>query len=418
MHGLAAMGTGWRRRGWNDTSGNLRGTEENRSAGMELNAEPVGFGGRMAKAVVTNRAQPHGQDVAKIVAHEFDAGQGFCFGAVVVGTIFPTKDDGVVCDGCDASIVDGGAGDVGAEVFDSRSAGTGGLDVDTPVLAPDLRINLPVLLLEQLTEVLTEGGLEVGEEEQEVRIFAADKVALGIEAGAGNQAVDVRMKLQALVPGVEDCGEAADSGTQSFVVGQFFGQGAHDGGEEQVIGLFGQGAKEVGAQLGWEGEGDQEVRRVDQFVEFALDPAVIGQCAALGAGFVIAGVIGEVNVRAVFAGKDIAAQSRGAATSDGPDGAALRRRKRRMGSKKLRQKTAQRAQDGGTLAHAKAGKKAWLGWEPFAELVHELQSFASALVGQMQVNHGGADLLVTEQFLDGVQMSTGFEQVGGETVAQ
>lgn len=89
-----------------------------------------------------------------------------------------------------------------------------------------------------------------------------------------------------------------------------------------------------------------------------------------------------------------------------------------MRSEELRQKTAQRAQHGGTLAHAKAGKKPGLGWQPFAELVHELQSFASALVGQMQVNHGGGDLLVTEQLLDRVQMGAGFEQVCGETVAQ
>ena len=63
------------------------------------------------------------------------------------------------------------------------------------------------------------------------------------------------------------------------------------------------------------------------------------------------------------------------------------------------------------------GRSPWLGWQPFAELVHELQGFASALMGQMQINHGGGDLLVTEKFLDRVQMCAGFQQMRGETVA-
>lgn len=385
---------------------------------MELDPESVGFGCGMAKAVVTDGAQPDGQHVAKIVTHELNAGQVFCFGAAVVGTVFPTEGDAVVSDGSDASIIDGGASDVGAEIFNGRSAGAGGLNVNAPILAPNLRVYLPVLLFKQLTEVLPEGGLEVREEDQEVGIFDADKVAIGIEACAWDQAVDVRMKLQALVPGVKNGGETADGSVQRFVAGQFFGKGAHGGGEEQVIGLFGQRAEEVGTQLGREGEGDQEVRSVDELVEFALNPAAIGQSAALGAGFMIAGMIGEVDVLAVFAGKDVAAQSRGAAMSHGPDGAALGRRKRRLGYQELRQKTAQRAQDSGAVAHAEGGARCWLGWQPFAELIHELQSFARALVGQMQVNHGGGDLLVTEEFLDRVQMGAGLQQVCGETVAQ
>ncbi len=36
----------------------------------------------------------------------------------------------------------------------------------------------------------------------------------------------------------------------------------------------------------------------------------------------------------------------------------------------------------------------------------------------MQVAHGGADMTMAEQALDGVQVDAGFEQVGGEAVAQ
>lgn len=87
--------------------------------------------------------------------------------------------------------------------------------------------------------------MQVRQVEQELGIFDAHKVALFVQAGAGNQAMNVRMELQTLVPGVEDGGEAADSGAQRFVAGQFFAESAHHGGEEQVIGLFGMRAEEA-----------------------------------------------------------------------------------------------------------------------------------------------------------------------------
>ena len=135
----------------------------------------------------------------------------------------------------------------------------------------------------------------------------------------------MRMELQALIPGMKGGSEAADGGEQSFVVGQFFGQGGRDGAEEQIIGLFGKGAEEAPPQFGWEGKGDQEVGGLNQFTQFALDPAVCGQRAALGTGFVVAGVIGEMDLVAGFADKGASAQGRSAAMSDGPDGAALLR---------------------------------------------------------------------------------------------
>ena len=50
------------------------GVELEWHCGMDLNALALGFGGRMAEAVVANRAQPGGQDMAQIAAHEFGAG--------------------------------------------------------------------------------------------------------------------------------------------------------------------------------------------------------------------------------------------------------------------------------------------------------------------------------------------------------
>ncbi len=76
-----------------------------------------------------------------------------------------------------------------------------------------------------------------------------------------------------------------------------------------------------------------------------------GLASALRAGFVIAGVIGEVLFPTV-AGKDVGAQRGGAANTDRPNGAVLLFGKRRVGLEKLRQKTAQRLQDCRTLGHA------------------------------------------------------------------
>jgi hypothetical protein len=47
--------------------------------------------------------------------------------------------------------------------------------------------------------------------------------------------------------------------------------------------------------------------------------------------------------------------------------------------------------------------------QPAAQFLHQTQRIPSALVSQMQINHRGSDLLMTEQFLDRVQMRAGFE---------
>jgi hypothetical protein len=101
---------------------------------------------------------------------------------------------------------------------------------------------------------------------------------------------------------------------------------------------------------------------------------------------------------------------------NGPQGAALVRPKRRSRFEPGRHKTTQRRQDGGARKHR--WRKLCLAGQALAELVHQTQSILSALVGQMQIDHGRGDLLVTEELLNGVEMRAGFQQVGGEAVAQ
>ena len=169
-----------------------------------------------------------------------------------------------------------------------------------PVLAPDLGIDRPIVLLEQAVEVLAEGRLQVRQIQEELRVFDAHELVALVQAGARHQAVEVRMELQLLGPGMQDGDEAVDLRAQGFVGGELFAQGTGGGGEEQVIGLLGARAEEAGAQFRRQGEGDQEVGGIDELAQFALDPAVCAQGAALRAGFVVAGVVGEMNVAALL----------------------------------------------------------------------------------------------------------------------
>ena len=47
---------------------------------------------------------------------------------------------------------------------------------------------------------------------------------LGIDAGPGDDAVDVWMEEQSLVPGVQDSGKSVDGGPQPSGSGEFFSQ--------------------------------------------------------------------------------------------------------------------------------------------------------------------------------------------------
>ena len=317
-----------------------------------------------------------------------------------------------------AGVGDGGARDVSAQILQRAGSGAGWLDMHSPVLAPDLGIDRPIVLLEQAVEVLAEGGLQVRQMQQELWLFDAHELALLVETGARHQAVKVRMELQFLGPGMQDGDKAIDLRTQGFVGGELFAQGPGGGGEEQVIGLFGARAEEAGAQLCRQREGDQEVRGIDQLAQFALHPAVCGLGAALRAGFVVAGVVGKMNVVARFAGKGTPAQCRSAAVSDRPDGAMLLRRERRSRFEQLRDKTAQRPQHGGGSAHEFLESFGLLARQSAAELVHQAQGVLAGLMGQVQIDHGGGDLFMAQELLDGVQMRAGFQEMGGKGMAQ
>ena len=136
--------------------------------------------------------------------------------------------------------------------------------------------------------------------------------------------------------------------------------------------------------------------------------------AALGTGAVIAGVISEVNVAALFAGKGTPAQCRGAATGDGTDGAVLCRRKSRSSLEQFRDKAAQRLQHCGGSAHDGMASFGLLARQSAGQSIDQAQGILAGLMGQVQIHHGGGDLFMPEKLLDGVQVRAGFQHVRGE----
>ena len=158
-HGLAAAGTVWRCSRLIGFAGRRRAEHEGH-AGLERDPLAFGFGGRMAKSVVADGVHFAGQDVAQVSANELDAGEVRLFHAVAFVAVFPLEGHRVGIAGQDAAVADGGAADVGPEVFDGGDPRAEGLDVDPPADAPHGGIHFPVQSLEAHTKLMPEAGLE------------------------------------------------------------------------------------------------------------------------------------------------------------------------------------------------------------------------------------------------------------------
>src|SRR6267154_1639210 len=224
LHDLAANGTERSGASWGWTWQRLGGAEVQNSSRVELDSHPIGFGGGMVEAVIADRAQSGGQHVAQVAAYELKARQGEFSTSIGLRAVFPAEGHRVWNDPEHAGVSDSGARDIGAQILQSAGSGTGRLDMDTPVFTPDLRINRPIVLLEQSVEVLAEGRLQVRQVQKELWLSDAHELALLIEPGTWDQTMDVRMELQLLGPGVQDGDEAIYRSAQGFVSCQLLAQ--------------------------------------------------------------------------------------------------------------------------------------------------------------------------------------------------
>ncbi len=140
-------------------------------------------------------------------------------------------------------------------------------------------------------------------------------LAVGRDAAARHDAVDVRVMGQRRAPGVEHGGEA-DAGAEVLGVGGDGDQGLGGGLEQDVVDHRLVVIGDVG-DLGRDGEHDVEVGHGQKLGLACREPRPGRRALALGAMPVAARVVGDVGVGTLLAAHDVAAERRGAAALDG-----------------------------------------------------------------------------------------------------
>jgi hypothetical protein len=136
------------------------------------------------------------------------------------------------------------------------------------------------------------------------------------ESAGGNDTVDVGMKLEFLVPGMEHA-EEADLGSEMGGMAGDFQQSFGAGSEQQTIDDF-LVLQSQRSQLRRQGEDDVDVGRGQQFTATGRDPAFAGTSLTLRAVPVATAVVGDSGtMSAAGALIDMAAEGSGATTRDG-----------------------------------------------------------------------------------------------------
>ena len=301
---------------------------EEGDAGVEGDALAAFAGGGMVEAVVADGAQSARGDVAQVACDKLVGGQAEGAFGVAAGAIGPGEGGGVVIKAHDAGVADGGAADVASEVAHDAGAVAEGADVNAPVVLPEGVIfgGCRGQVAAELSHEVAESGAQDRLGDEEAGSFDGDDAAVGGLAGSGDDGVDMRMELQALIPGVQDHGEAAVVGAQPALVGEDLAQGSRGGLEEGAVGVGFAGAGEERTQRLREGEGDHEVGSVDSPGELAAHPLCGVGAAAQRTAAVMAGVVKEAPYRAIGTLVEVAAHRGCAAMQDGPGRPSLRRR--------------------------------------------------------------------------------------------
>ena len=165
--------------------------------------------------------------------------------------------------------------------------------------------------LQRFEEKATEATRQDTDREEESRSTGDPPGAIGREAAAGDDTMEMRVMHQGLSPGVQH-GEEPDRGPEMARIG---GDGA-----ERVCGRVEEDAidhrfvlcGDLGDGLGYR-EHDVKVLAVEQVGRPVLDPRGAGQRLAAGAMPIAAAVVPDPGVPAVVALLDMAAERGGAA---------------------------------------------------------------------------------------------------------
>ena len=152
-----------------------------------------------------------------------------------------------VAHGADARVADGGATDVGTEVLDGRGCRRRRAGGARPSPCPRRRGSTGGSAWvgaqggETGAEGLAEALAQDGNGDEDVRALDGDDVPLGIDARSGDDAVEVGMEAEALVPGMQHEGEAAFDRAEPAGTGKGAGEGLGGRRKEEVVNGFGGG---------------------------------------------------------------------------------------------------------------------------------------------------------------------------------
>lgn len=219
----------------------------------------------MAKALVSHRPHSPWQHVAQIAFHELNAFEGFDSFDAAMRPVFPTEADVGVGDAHDTAVAYGGAADIASEVSYDVLPVAKGLQMHAPVLSPYCGVHfrqarmLPSQVMPTIPKAGTEEFYESSLGHEEVIAFDGHDTTVGIESGTGNDDMEMRMKVQSLVPCVEDHGEPGGGGPEPFGMGEDVAQGGGGALEKELINLSGMVGEEHGAECFRQGQGDHEI---------------------------------------------------------------------------------------------------------------------------------------------------------------
>ena len=218
--------------------------------GQEGGAAPVGEESEVADAHEAGRQQMEQEAAQELILRQ--SHEPFL---VAVGGIAPAQGDVAIMKRNEPGVGDGDAMGVGAEIAQHMfRSSEWPLGVDDPVVAEQhpqpggegawlrkvrqVSVELKLIAMEGVAkpgdELAAEDAAEHADGEKEVSSREDPAGVARCEATGGNYAVDVRMKLQALVPAVEHA-EETDLGTEMPRIASNFKQGLSTGVKEQVV---------------------------------------------------------------------------------------------------------------------------------------------------------------------------------------
>jgi len=282
-----------------------------------------------------------------------------------------------------------------------------------------------------LVEGLLEGVQILGPEdlregahrEEEVRVGGDPSRALWGEGAAGDEAMKVDVLAEVLAPGVQDGGDAEIA---SQVLGiareglKRFGRRLEEEMVDQARLVLGEMVESMG-----EREDDVEVGDGQQLSASVLDPALLGEGLALGAVAIAAGVVDGPRGAAAVTGLPMSAEGGGATGLDGAEGAALDGGQdlhsanvvavdaddvRQLGLEAPARRRRPRRRRAGHGSAVRGLRE--------IEQVEGRATVGDVLSSEMEVAHCGADVAMSEQALDRVEVGSGLEQVRGEGVTK